>query len=258
MGALAAVIAAHGCTTAVVDVSVEVTVMARLHGLRVVSVRQSGARHDAAHAVGFASADAVWVPQHRALEPVDVPTDGRWRFTGAFSRLDDDEPRPPTNRRTAARRATLLVGAGGTSFDDQRWRTASAPAGWEVVIAGTAHQWRTCGVASVGRVDDVGPLLASSDVVVASAGWGAVADATAVGARLAVVAEDRPFDEQATRVRALAAAGLAVDAGRWPGPDELAGVLAAAQRLDPARWSEFYDRRGAQRAADLVAEVHAA
>jgi UDP-N-acetylglucosamine--N-acetylmuramyl-(pentapeptide) pyrophosphoryl-undecaprenol N-acetylglucosamine transferase len=259
MAALAATISDHGCTTVVVDVSVEVTVMARLFGLRVVTVRQSGARHDPAHALGLASADAVWVPQHRALEPLDHPPDERWRFTGAFSRLDDEPPRRPTSVRRSPRRAVLLIVSGGTSFDDALWRRATAPPGWDVVIAGTARRWRAGSIVSVGRVADVGTLLAAADVVVASAGWAAVADATAAGARLALVAEDRPFDEQATRVRALAAAQLAIDAGRrWPRPEALRCVVTAALGLDPSRWDAFYDRRGAQRAADLVAEVHAA
>jgi UDP-N-acetylglucosamine--N-acetylmuramyl-(pentapeptide) pyrophosphoryl-undecaprenol N-acetylglucosamine transferase len=255
--ALAAAIDRHRCTTAVVDVSMEVTVLARLHGLRVVTVRQSGCRDDAAHRIGLASADVVWVPQHRELEPISDPVDGRWRFTGPFSRLDVGVP-PPLEGRTDTRRAVLLVGAGGTSFDDVEWRCATAPRGWEVVIVGTEHRWRHGGVTSLGRIADVGPVLAGADVVIAGAGWGAVADAVAVGARLVLIAEHRPFAEQATRVAALAAAGLAVDAKRWPAPSGLGPVLAAAERLEPGRWARYHDGHGAHRAAALVAEVHAA
>ena len=43
--------------------------MACLLGLRTVTVRQSGRRDDEAHRIGLASADVVWVPQHRDLEP---------------------------------------------------------------------------------------------------------------------------------------------------------------------------------------------
>ena len=259
---------AHGCTTAVVDVSVEVTVMARLHGLRVVTVRQSGARGDAgppdrarqrrrglgAAAPGARAArrrDRRTVAVHRGVQPA--------RRHAATTRCPPGcvSARGAARRRPVERRSTTAPGA-----------RATAPAGWDVVIAGTAHRWRRCGVASVGRRRRRRPACSrAADVVVASAGWAAVADATAAGARLALVAEDRPFDEQATRVRALAAAGLAVDTGGWPAPDELEGVLAAAQRLDPERWAAVLRpqrcaarrrprRRGARRHDDRRGHHH--
>jgi predicted glycosyltransferase len=112
-------------------------------------------------------------------------------------------------------------------------------------------------VASVGHVECLGSLLGAADVVVASAGWGAVADAVAARARLALVPEPRPFEEQATRVAALAAAGLAVDVGTWPSPARLGTVLDDAMRLTPADWAPFYDGQGACRAAALIDRTHA-
>jgi hypothetical protein len=253
---LVASIEAHGCTTAVVDVSMEVTVIARLLGLRLVTVRQSGRRDDEPHRVGFASADVVWVPQHRALEPLDAEPDHRWTFTGAFSRFDD-APRPDRQAR-CGRHAVLLVGAGGTSFQADAWRAASAPAGWTITIVGVPDRWRTDAIRSVGRVDDVQPVLAAADVIVTSAGWAAVADAVAVGARVVAVAEDRPFHEQATRAAALHAAGLAIALDRWPTPSQLPDVLRAAARLEPGDWAPYYDGAGARRAADMIDGLHAA
>ncbi|MGH9269785.1 MAG: hypothetical protein ACRDZ2_00765, partial [Ilumatobacteraceae bacterium] len=86
--ALLDVIGDHDCSTAVVDLSAEVTVLARLAGLRTVALRQSGRRTDVAHRVALDSADIVWVPQDRQLEPLDGPIDERWFFSGPFSRLD--------------------------------------------------------------------------------------------------------------------------------------------------------------------------
>ncbi len=118
----AACVGAHGlrrrvpCTTVVVDVSAEVISLARLLGLRVIAVRQSGRRDDPAHRMAFATADAVWVPQHHSLEPHVGATDERWHFTGAFSRYDGETAGPPA-QRSDHRLAVVLVGAGGTSFD---------------------------------------------------------------------------------------------------------------------------------------------
>lgn len=257
--AIAETVAAHGCTTAVVDVSVETAVLARLLGLRVVSVRQSGVRNDDPHHLGFATADAVWIPQHRSLEPIDADDehcDARWRFTGAFSRFDQRSPEARHETEPRQHTLVLLLGGGGNSLDVERWKAARPPAGWRVLIVGAAHRWTRWKVASVGRIDDVFAVLSSADVVVSSAGWGAVADAAAARARLVVVAEPRPFDEQLVRAQALAAHGLAVSIGCWPDPCELGDIIDMAAQLDPRRWAEFYDGRGADRAAQLIEEVH--
>lgn len=247
------------CTTAVVDVSVEVTALARLVGLRVVTLRQSGHRTDAAHRIGLESADVVWVPQHPDLEPIGHDIDERWVFTGPFSRFDRVAPKPSPRRPVGGRRlVVMMVGRGGTTLDVDAWGNGPAPAGWRVVIAGTPQRASSPEVDLVGCCEPVLPLLAEADVVVTSAGWAAVADTVAAGARLAVVPEERPFDEQAVRARALADAGLATYCATWPTPGSLAEVLDAAGELVPARWRSYHDGCGADRAATMIDEVHAA
>jgi len=251
--ALAAVVARHHCTTAVVDVSMEVAAFARLCGLRTIALRQSGRRDDPAHRVGLTSADVVWVPQHRDLEPIDEAVDERYAFTGAFSRFDD-----ATCTRTTAdgtRSAVLLVGRGGTTFDASPWFRASAPDGWRVVIAGLEHRWTGNGICSAGAVEPVFSLLTAADVVVTSAGWASVADCVAAATRLVVIPESRPFDEQLVRADVLHAAGLSWRCDRWPAPAELVGVLDEACQLDPAAWGRYYDGAGAQRAASMIEQV---
>lgn len=255
--ALVDAVATFGCTVAVVDVSMEVTVLARLCGLRVVTVRQSGCRSDAAHRIGLASADVVWVPQHRELEPIGdevAAVDDRWHFTGAFSRFDGSPHR--VIEADGTRLALIVVGAGGTGLDLGAWRAATAPPGWRVVIAGAPDQWCHRGITSVGRIDDLAPLLRTADVVVASAGWGAVADAAATDARLVVVPETRPFAEQEARAGALAGHHLAVVRPHWPAAAELDDLAAAVARLPAGRWARYYDGHGAERAAAMIdAEV---
>ena len=108
--------------------------------------------------------------------------------------------------RVQRRTAVVLLGAGGHRFDAEPWRRAAAPPGWRVVIAGLGERWEADGISSVGVVADVAPLLTHADVVVTAAGWASVADTVSCGARLVVVPERRPFDEQAVR------------AGGWPTP----------------------------------------
>lgn len=256
--ALAAAIERHRCVTAVVDVSMEVTVLARLFGLRVVTLRQSGRRNDHAHRIGLDSADVVWVPQHRDLEPLDAPPGDHWTFTGTFSRFDQLPHRSRCDQRRQRRRlAVLMVGQGGHSLALDDWRGATAPRSWRVAIAGTGERSSAGDVTFVGHREPIFPLLEAADVVITSAGWSAVADTVAAGAHLVVIPEERPFDEQHVRARALAAAGLAISSERWPAPDELETIVTAATALDPGRWHTYHDGRGAHRAAHLIDEVHA-
>jgi len=255
--ALSETIDRHHCVTAVVDVSMEVTVLARLFGLRVVTLRQSGRRNDEPHRIGLDSADVVWVPQHRDLEPLEGPPGDRWTFSGMFSRFDHLTRRPRhLHRRRRPRLAVLMVGQGGNSLPLDAWRGVAAPPGWQVVIAGTSERSPAGDVTFVGYREPIFPLLEAAEVVITSAGWSAVADTVAAGAHLVVVPESRPFDEQHVRARALESAGLATCVDRWPTPDRLADIVAAAMALDPGRWNEYRDGRGAERAAQSIDEVH--
>ncbi len=254
--ALVDVVAGADCTTAVVDVSMEVTALSCLLGLRTVTVRQSGRRDDPAHRIGFDSADVVWVPQHRDLEPHTESTDCRWFFSGPFSRFDDDDDRSAPTRRRDVRRVVVVTGEGGTTFDEDDWRRSRPPAGWEVVIAGGRTRWANGPVIAVGHVDPLSDLLRTADVVITSAGWSAVADVVATRRPFVAVAEARPFDEQVVRTDALAAHGLALVRAAWPSPGDLGALLDEAAALDPTAWAPFHDGAGAQRAAAMIDSVH--
>lgn len=245
----------YDCTTAVVDVSAEVTVLARLLGLRTITVRQSGRRTDPPHRLAFDSADVVWVPQQSELEPIDVPLDDRWFFSGPFSRFDNGPPAVTVPDRDDSH-VVLLVGSGGTAFDIAPWRGATLGPGCRVTIVGVDPPWRHGAVECLGRTDAVGDVLADADVVITSGGWAAVADVVASGAVPAIVPEARPFDEQHVRATTLAGERLALCLPHWPRPDELPAIVDAAAGLDTQRWRRHHDGQGAQRAASMIERVH--
>lgn len=265
--ALAELVREHRCTTAVVDVSVETAVWARLSGLRVVVIRQSGRRSDPGHRLAWSSADAVVVPQVEQLEPItqaERQASERWHFTGMFSRWDHHPASGLDALSTATRTCLVLPGAGGTTFPADFWTHRAPPPGWKVTVAGLGAATRPAdGVSAPGHVDNLWPLLSQADLVLASAGWGAVADAAAARAPLAVVAEDRPYDEQQVRARALADHDLALRLPRWPMPDSLGSLLSRVRRRlgsrsdIAARWARVHDRCGARRMAAVVNRVHA-
>ncbi|WP_260980039.1 glycosyltransferase [Agrococcus jejuensis] len=214
MAAIAAVL--PEADAVVVDVSVEVTALARLLGRRVALVTQPGERTDAPHAMGRALADAVIAPWP-ALDDAAGP-----HHVGGISRFE--------GRRGAGVREPATVLALGGGSDDPEWqamveRAAASTPGWRWSIAGVGH-W----------LADPWHALTTADVVVSAAGQNAIADLAAAQARAVVVPRPRPFDEQHATAARLEAEGLAVvaDASATTWPALLA--RASASRPDWSRW----------------------
>src|SRR5699024_5470693 len=122
MAAISAWIATARPTLLVVDVSVEVTLLARLHGVPVVVVAMPGERTDRPHRLGYDVAESLLAPWPGDLVPGDWPP--QWRAktacVGAFSRFDGRPvpgpaaPAPPAPGRDPRGRVLLLWGAGGS------------------------------------------------------------------------------------------------------------------------------------------------
>jgi hypothetical protein len=265
----------------VVDVSVEVTLLARLAGVAPVVVRQHGDRTDPAHRAAYGAAAAFLAPWPAWFEDDEVERDvrDRTRYVGGFSRLGGDE----LARRAACDRAGLdpderhvvvLWGAGGTDVTvHDVARAASATPGWRWTVVGPtvagpmavgptvdpAVRDGPPGLDVRGWVDDPWALLRAADVVVSHAGHNAVSDAAAAGARLVVVPAARPFWEQHHKARRLHETGAAVVEPRWPDARSWPRVLDRASGLDTSVLRGFVDGQGAARAAaaldDLTAEL---
>jgi len=217
----------------VVDVSVEVTLLARLLGRRVVLVTQPGDRTDAPHVLGRRLADAVIAPW-----PADG---GEVHPVGGISRF-------ATRARAASCRpgTVLALGGGGR---DEAWDAMLR----EAIAATPDRQWRVAGGAT--WIDDPWEALCEAEVVVTAAGQNAIADVAAAGTSAIVVPRPRPFDEQHRTAAMLDELGLAVVAdasapGDWP------ALLARAQALEPD-WSAWGVPGAAGRAAAIIDRVAA-
>jgi hypothetical protein len=240
----------------VADVSVEVALLARLHGVPVVTVALPGVRDDAAHALGYDVSTAIiaaWPDEaHGMVTGLSAPAAARLHPVGAISRFPvsvgaggaaDAAP------RAGRRRALVLAGAGGDGFTSDAVAAArSATAGWEIVhLGGSSGTW----------VADPREALREADVVVTHAGQNAIADVAAARRPAIIVPQPRPHDEQA-------ATGRVLSAGGWPAIvlAELPGggwgeLLDAAAALDGMGWRTWNDGRGAERAAAVIARVAA-
>lgn len=229
----------------VADVSVEVAVLARLHGVPVVSVVLPGRRLDPPHRLGFDVSDrlvAVWPPPATSALLPDLDDEVRRRVlaVGGLSRFP---VLPPRRRRPGPRRALIMSGAGAGGWDPALLRQAmrSTPT-WEWLVCGPPGPW--CA--------DPDRLLRDADVVVTHAGQNALAEVAAAQRPAVVVPQARPHDEQAVTAAALRGADWpAVVEPAFPG-DGWADRLDRAAELDGERWAAWCDGGAPGRFADVL------
>jgi hypothetical protein len=250
MATIASWIAGARPAAVVVDVSVEVALLSRLCGIPVVVVALPGERTDRTHEAAYDLADALLAPWPVEAHARDWPaswTRKTWGV-GALSRFDG-RPRPPSRPWGGDRRVLLLWGAGGRDTDASAVDAArKATPGW------------TWSERSPDRPSpDLWSELCTADVVVTHAGQNAVADVAAARAPAVVVAQCRPFGEQAATAGALSRLGVADGHTTWPSADCWGDVLEAAHRRGGEGWSRWSSGHGARDAAahlDALAAGH--
>jgi hypothetical protein len=229
----------------VVDVSVEVALLCRLHGVPVVTTVLPGDRTDPAHRLVHDVARRVVAAWPSQVAGMVEGLDGGDRFVavGAISRFDGRAvPATPS----PGRRVVLLLGGGGTSVreaDVARARASSPDWSW-TVLGGPGAAWHS----------DPWADLCAADVVITHAGQNSLAEVAAARRPAVVFPENRPHREQRTT-----AAVLRRD-GRWPAvvvdafsTDAVGELLDEASRLDGNGWAGWNDGAGARRAAAVIA-----
>jgi hypothetical protein len=227
-----------------VDVSVEVAMLARLCGVPFAYLRQTGERNDPPHRRAYQWAAGLLAPFPAWLEPTSTRDWIRHRtgYAGGITRFDG-KPRPADGDRE---RRAIVLGEGGEELAAE--------------IASAAPEWEVLGPRPVDLT-----LLASCAVVVAPGGANSVAEAAFARCGLVCIPHPRPFREQVARGEDLEREGAAVvlwdratdaepaaDAGRADGAArDWPGLLheADARRDAVARWA---DGGGAGRAADYL------
>lgn len=252
MGIIARWIANVRPAAFVVDVSVEVGVLARSLGVPTIVMGMRGDRRDKAHRLGYDLAEAIVAPW-----PTDLPEPwwpSAWlektNHVGAISRFDSDVPAAGGGSALAVptcetRRVLCLLGAGGADPHDLDGAQRATP-GWE---------WMLAGGATFRPRAELWDLLRRADVVVTHGGQNAVADVAAARRPAVVVAQQRPHDEQLATVRALERGNLAVGLEGWPPPDAWPVLLESALDRGGGGWSAWHDGHGAERAAAAIREL---
>lgn len=245
MGAISTWIRERRPAVLVVDLSVEVALLARLHGVSVVSVVLPGDRSDGAHRLAHAASSslvAVWPESAWAMVSGMSEHDrARLRCVGGLSRFPMATPLP---RRPGRRRVVVLGGAGGALDVPVSWDALRAQSpGWEWIVLGHGEgTW----------LADPSHLLADADVVVTHAGQNAVAEVAAARRPAVVVPADRPHDEQRTTAAVLRGSSWpALVERRFPA-DGWAERLERVAAYDGSAWARWVDGAAAERFAQVV------
>ncbi|MEU5843775.1 glycosyltransferase [Rhodococcus sp. NPDC047139] len=247
MHALGSWIAEARPSLLVVDVSVEVTLLARLYGIPVVVSAMPGERTDTAHTLAYSVADHLIAPwSQEVYDPHWMRAyAGKTSYVGGISRFDGrPAPGPASSGKP---RVLVMSGSGGSSItvDDLRRLSARFP----------EYIWDGVGVAGGSWLDDPWPALTAADVVIGHAGQNTVADIAAAARPAVVIAEARPFDEQHATAHALDRSGLAVGLDGWPDPDRWPELIERARGLDPIEWKRWRVDGAAARAAAVLDDL---
>ncbi|MDP4024605.1 glycosyltransferase [Methylobacterium sp. NEAU 140] len=220
----------------VVDVSVEVALLARLLSVPTVVVRLAGTRTDRPHLEAFRSASRILAPFPEALEGAATPGWVRAKtvyagFLGA-----------PAARATAPGEDIVVVfgrgGDGGRLADLAAAARAVPGRDWHVLgpVTGTgdAPEDRPANLHLHGWVADPEPFVAGAGLLVGGAGDGLVALAAAHAKRFLCLPEPRAYGEQTEKAAALARLGAAVVHPGWPAAEAWPALVQSARALDPA------------------------
>jgi hypothetical protein len=234
----------------VVDVSVEVAMLARLAGVRTIYVRLAGNRDDRAHRQAFLSAHKLLAPFHADLDETSTPAWVRNKtfyapgITQTLSEVQIDETR-----------ILVVSGSGGGVWDVDTLRVAAASlpqSSWRVIGQAQPPGTNPANLEFCGWVADADQQIAAAGIVIGHAGDGIVTSVIAANRPFICLPQARPYDEQGAKARRLAAVGAAVVLERLPQPAEWPELIRRAKTLLPCRQARLHTIGGARTACEWL------
>lgn len=247
-------IADHRPSLMVVDVSVEIAMLARLASVPVIYVRLNGDRNDPPHLEAFRSAVGLLAPFHPDLESSSTPQWVREKtcylpgITGAAL------PRS----RNAQPTILVVIGRGGEPGDgDALARAADSCPQWDWRVIGPCSLpgKGRANLAIMGWVHDADRAIADAALVIGAAGDGLVSAILSADRPFICIPEDRPFGEQRATAQRLHEVGAALVLSAWPEPTRWPDVIAAALALQPDARRRLHDPDGARAAARWIVKM---
>jgi UDP-N-acetylglucosamine--N-acetylmuramyl-(pentapeptide) pyrophosphoryl-undecaprenol N-acetylglucosamine transferase len=216
----------------VVDVSVEVALLARLLSVPTLVVRLAGTRTDQPHLEAFRSAERLLAPFPEALDGMVVPDWIRAKtqyagFLGAPSQPVDE----------VGHDLVVVFGRGGAGGDLADLASAARAVpdrSWHVLGPVTGTGEPPGNLHLHGWVDDVEARVARAALLIGGGGDGLVALAAAQAKRFICLPEDRAYGEQTEKAAALARLGAAIVHDGWPDASAWPELIRVSMALDPS------------------------
>lgn len=240
MSLLTEFLTSKGPLLLIVDVSVEVTLLARLLGIPTLVMRQHGNRTDLAHRLAYESAQQLIAPypdwmsdqEEEWIAKKTIYSGGFSRFTSLSTSIFQD---------VIPKQVTVLLGQGGNSFNAHiLLNMAEQCPDYQFHVVGISDEDMTHNHEAIsfhGRLDNPLPLLQQSEIVIGNAGHNSVMEMADLQKKFVCIAEERPFDEQEHKASFLKTRGLAIVLSAADLPDIYwPSVLNEARQLEPANW----------------------
>lgn len=197
-------------TMLIVDVSVEVTLFARLCGIPTVVIRQHGRRTDLAHRLAYESAELIIAPFSRNLDAAeDNPAMSRTYYAGGFSRYTGKNVCTDSRKKDVA----IFIGQGGSNINSsliRHLRTQINNSTHLHIIGEVSDQIQLENTHFHGHIDCPEEVLSTCDVVICNAGHNTVMELADLRKRMICIPAERPFNEQLQKAYHLEQAGCAI------------------------------------------------
>lgn len=234
----------------VVDVSVEIAMLARLCATPTVYVRLSGDRTDPAHLDAFRGARALLAPFDARLDDPAVPDWVRAKTTYVGGIAASPEAAAPRDNvvvaafgRGGARAVADDIAAAAEATPEREWR----------VMGPLASPGRTpSNLAMLGWIDRPEREIARAGIVVGGAGDGVLGAVAAAARPYVCIPEARAYGEQSAKAGALERMGAAIVEPSWPAAAAWPAVLHRAAALDTSRIASLHDASGPANAAQMI------
>lgn len=234
----------------IVDVSVEVAMLARLASVPVLYVRLAGERTDPAHLEAFRGARALIAPYPHQFEAAVTPD---WVREKTLYSPGLTAKRQRGNSDGGP--VLVVAGRGGDAFDGEQLADAARTCShvqWRVIGPVTPPRDCPSNLTLVGWSDRADQEIRQASIVVGAAGDGLVGAVLAAEKPFICFPEPRPFDEQIATAAGLDRANAAIVRSAWPSSSEWPELIDAAMRIDPERQRALSDPQGPQKLARSV------
>lgn len=250
----------------VVDVSVEVTLLARLLSIPTIVTYMQGDRNDTAHHLAYKSAEALIAYYPSTLSNPDTPgwIIDKTMYAGCFSKslgrkpIDTSEAKVSINNEGKIVLVATSLGGSGVSMRSVNKLAKHAP-DWQWIIVGLTNDDMTPAgnVCVAGVQQDIWSYLCAADVVIGSGGYNMIMEIGSANKPALLIPEERPFKEQYYNVLTLAKAGIVTMYDSFDDiPSDSIGEILASIQSKTTKWSSILDPLASKKSAEFIEDKY--